>query len=80
MMMDEEHILFLKNNFLIVRGLKHPSIIQFKALYLDMKKHLSYLVMEYVAFPSLKDHLIKGEILEENVIYFLIQDLKWVFS
>lgn len=57
MMMDEEHIMTIKQNFLNVRKLNHPNIIKFKALYIDMKKHLSYLVMDYVTEPNLLDYM-----------------------
>ena len=57
MMMDEEHIVSLKNNFFNVRELNHPNIVRFKALYLDMKKHLSYLVMEYITYPNLLKYI-----------------------
>ena len=69
MMMDEEHIPILKSNFLAIRRLKHPNIIKFKALYLDMKKHLSYLVMEYVTFPNIRKYLDEHE-LKDNVTNF----------
>lgn len=52
-MMDEEHIMELKNNFVVVKQMKHESIINYTALYIDMRKKLCYLVMEYVEFPSL---------------------------
>ena len=69
MMMGEGHIPILKSNFLAVRQLKQPNIIKFKALYLDMKKHLSYLVMEYVTFPSIRTYLDENQ-LKVNVIIF----------
>ena len=36
-----------------MQQLDHPSIVKYKALYLDLEKHLAYLVMEYVQFVSL---------------------------
>jgi serine/threonine protein kinase len=63
MMMDEEHILSLKKNFLTVRALQHPNIIKYRAIYLDMKKHLSYLVMEYLSLPSLDKFVMENECL-----------------
>ena len=53
MEMDEEHILFLKKNFKQIRGLDHPNIIQYKAMYLDLRKHTCYLVMDYLKMPNL---------------------------
>lgn len=43
--MDEEHYLELKKNFLNIKGLRHPSLIRYHALYFDHSKHLAYLVM-----------------------------------
>lgn len=45
MAMDEEHILFLKKNFKVIRNLNHPHIIKYKTIYLDMKNKFCYLVM-----------------------------------
>ena len=40
-----------------MQQIDHPNIIKYKALYLDLDKHLAYLVMEYVNFSSLEQHL-----------------------
>lgn len=53
MMFDDEHVPLMKKSFRDVRELNHPNIIRYKALYLDLQKHLAYLVMEYVNLPSL---------------------------
>lgn len=53
MMIDEEHVPSMKKNFHEVQKLKHPSILKLKSLYLDLKKHISYLVMEYIDLPNL---------------------------
>ena len=53
MMMDDEQIYFLKKNFMAIKGLNHPGVIKYKALYLDLCKHICYLVMEYVPHPNL---------------------------
>lgn len=43
----------LKDNFLAIRSLDHLNIVKYKALYIDMRKKLCYIVMEYVNLPSL---------------------------
>ena len=47
MMMDDEHILFLKKNFKQIRGLNHQHIIKYQAMYLNLQNHTCYLVMDY---------------------------------
>lgn len=47
MRMEEEQILFLKRNFNCIKQLSHPNVIKYRGLYLDMKKHMANLVMEY---------------------------------
>jgi serine/threonine protein kinase len=53
LMMEEEHIMELKENFLAIYSLDHPNIVKYKALYIDMRKKLCYIVMEYINLPSL---------------------------
>lgn len=53
MMMDDEHILFLKNNFKFIRKLDCPYIIKYRAMYLDLRKHICYLVMDFESLPNL---------------------------
>lgn len=60
-MMDEEHIMELKQNFLAIRGLDHPNIVKYKAFYIDMRKKLCSIVMEYVDLPSLDKIKIYSE-------------------
>lgn len=47
-MFEDEHLLQLRYNFLLVKNLNHRNVIQYEALYLDLKKHLCWLVMELV--------------------------------
>ena len=51
----------LKSMFLSIRQLSHPSVIEHEALYIDMRKKLCYLVMEYVEWPSLSSVKIDSE-------------------
>jgi len=50
---EDEHLPGLKSNFLIMKRLNHPNILKYEALYIDIKKHQGWLVMEFVDFPSL---------------------------
>jgi cyclin-dependent kinase-like len=58
---EEEHILELKRNFINLKELRHSSIIRYKALYLDLKQHCAYLVMECFDKPSLAEINISSE-------------------
>ena len=53
MNIDEEHIMYLKRNFITIRNLSHENIITYKSLYIDRKKNLCNLVMEYIDDPNL---------------------------
>jgi serine/threonine protein kinase len=50
---EKEHILELKRSFLVMRELQNPSVCTYKALYIDHKIRVAYLVMEYLPYPSL---------------------------
>jgi hypothetical protein len=52
-MMDDEHLFNLKRNFISIKHLDHPDIIKYKAFYYNIKKHISYLIMEYWPFQNL---------------------------
>jgi serine/threonine protein kinase len=56
-MFDDEHVPILKKNFMDMRQLRHPSIVKYKALYLDLEKHLAHLIMEFVNLPSLMNYI-----------------------
>jgi len=38
MLLDREHILYLKENFIDIKRLKHPNIISYKAIFFDMAR------------------------------------------
>jgi serine/threonine protein kinase len=56
-MFDDEHVPILKKNFMDMRQLNHSNIVQYKALYLDLERHLAHLIMEFVSLPSLMSHI-----------------------
>lgn len=43
----------LRYNYMLMRGLSHKNIVKYEALYLDLKKHSCWLVMELLSSPSL---------------------------
>lgn len=68
----------LKQNFMAVRALNHQNIVKYKALYIDMRKKLCYIVMEYINLPSLQT--IKFTNIEElkNITYQLLESVKYL--
>ena len=71
MQIDEEERKNLKDNFIAVRSLDHPNIIKYRAMYLDYKKHVSYLVMDYETKPSLK----KAESITEDSLRHIMKEV-----
>jgi hypothetical protein len=58
---EEEHIKHLIENFKGLSSLVHPNIISCKALYIDMKKHEGWLVMEFIEGVPLHKVELKDE-------------------
>lgn len=44
-MFEDEHVPQLRYNYMLMKGLAHRNIVKYEALYLDLKKHLCWLVM-----------------------------------
>ena len=59
--LDLEHTLYLKQNFIDIKNLKHPNIIRYKAIFFEMKHERCHLVMDYLPFPDLLSIAIKTE-------------------
>jgi hypothetical protein len=59
MKLDEEISYLYRKNYLTMRCLKHENIIKYRGLYLDKNKGLSYLVMDYINYPTLKGLIVK---------------------
>ena len=53
-MVEDEHLMQIKENFQSLSQLKHPNILRYEALYIDMKKHQGWLVMQLVSHPTLE--------------------------
>ena len=75
---DDEHLPGLKSNFLIMKRLKHPNIIKYEALYIDLKKHQGWLVMEYAQLPSLEKVSVKSEEDIKNIMFQIIESLSYL--
>lgn len=56
---DDEHIPQILSNFVLMKGLNHRNIVKYEALYLDIKKHACWLVMELFNAPNLARVVIK---------------------
>lgn len=80
MEMDEEHILFLKNNFKTIRALDHPNIVKYQAMYLDLRKHVCYLVMDYETMPNLLSFKSLPEEEIKVIIHQLIGTVAYIHS
>ncbi len=75
---EDEHLPALKANFLFLSRLKHPHIIKYEALYIDVKKHLGWLVMELVSYPSLLKAKLTDEEEVKSVIRKLLDTIKYL--
>jgi hypothetical protein len=51
----------IKANFLLVKNLRHRCVIKYEALYIDIKKHACWLVMEYIAARPLNAGVVGSE-------------------
>jgi maternal embryonic leucine zipper kinase len=54
MKLNEEISLMYRKNFRTMKCLNHPNILKYRSLYLDKTSQTSYLVMEYLPYPTLK--------------------------
>lgn len=75
---EDEHLLELKANFRLLRQLRHPGVIRYEALYIDMRKHQGWLVMEYFGFPTLEEQSLSGEEEIRNVAGQLLETLAFL--
>jgi serine/threonine protein kinase len=61
-----------------IHELKHPNIVEYHALYIDMRKKLCSIVMEYVKFPSLDKLKIHAEEELKEIIYQVLDSVKYL--
>lgn len=62
----------------MVKGLRHKSLIKYEALYIDMKKHACWLVMEYFAARPLSAGGVTGEAQLRAVFQQLLETLHYL--
>ena len=61
MKLNEEISLMYRKNFRTMKCLSHENILKYRSLYLDKASQTSYLVMEYLPYPTLKGLKLKDE-------------------
>ena len=54
---EEEQLLYLRKLFNRISPLKHPNILNYHAMYINMSKQTCYLVMDYIPHPTLSEFL-----------------------
>ncbi len=57
--LDAERVMELKKNFIDIKKLKHPNVLNYKAIFFEMKSESCHLVMDYLPFPDLLSITIK---------------------
>ena len=70
----------LKRNFFYLKELRHPSIIKYKALYLDLQQHCAYLIMECFDKPSLSECKIKDEEELKGIVRELVRSIQYLHN
>ena len=43
--LEQEHVYFMKQNFMAIQELNHPCLVRYRALYFDRQHRTTYLVM-----------------------------------
>jgi serine/threonine protein kinase len=61
-----------------MKRLNHPNVIKYFAIYIDLKKHQGWLVMEYIDFPSLEKAKVKSEEDLQNIMFQLMEALSYL--
>ncbi|CAD8059444.1 unnamed protein product [Paramecium sonneborni] len=72
---DPEITDIMKQTFLNTVSLNHPYICKTNMLYIDPNMECSYLVMEYLPYPSLQQILKERQILEYEQVRLIIRQL-----
>lgn len=78
--MEEEQIMFLKNNFKYIKSLSHPNIIRYQVMYLDNRKKTCYLIMDYDNNASLKKRLDLSSEQIRSIARQLMDTLAYIHS
>lgn len=78
--MEDEQIMFLKNNFKYIKSLSHPNIIRYHVMYLDNRKKTCYLIMDYDSNLSLKKRVDLNSEQIRNISRQLMDTLAYIHS
>lgn len=76
--MEDEHFHGLKTNFISMKQLRHECIVKYKALYLNSKKRICHLVMEYFPFKNLKAPLEEETL--RSIFHRVLDALAYIHS
>lgn len=77
-MFEDEHLPELRYNFMLVKGLCNRNIIKYEALYLDLKKHLCWLVMELANAASLVRTILTSEQELRDIVQQILEALHYL--
>lgn len=77
-MFEDEHVPLLRYNFMLMKGLSHKNIVNYEALYLDLKKHSCWLVMEFCPLPNLLGRTISSETELRDIVQQLLETLHYL--
>lgn len=77
-MFDDEQLPDLKSNFLLIKNLRHRNLIQYEALYIDLKKHACWLVMEYFEAKPLSFSGIESEVQMREVALQIFETIHYL--
>lgn len=59
--LDQEHLLYLKENFIDIKRLKHKHIVKYKAIFFEVQNEKCHLIMDYLPYPDLLQVKINTE-------------------
>lgn len=54
---EEEHVPCLRELFNAVKGLRHPSVVGYHEIFLNLKRRTCHLVMDYIEHPQLSSFI-----------------------
>jgi calcium-dependent protein kinase len=62
----------------MMKRLRHPCIVRYESLFIDMKKRLAWLVMEHMNYPSLEKASIRSEDDMKKIMFQLMETLNYI--
>lgn len=75
---EDQHLASIRANFVNMKRLDFPHLVRYEALYIDLRKHMAWLVMEYVGASSLGRALGMSEDEMRGVVQQLLQTLNYL--